>query len=644
MIAFIRKFLATRLVLALFALIILAFMITGFGTGGSGGIGTLSLGGDQIAKIGGMSISNNDAAARIQSEFENARAQQPGLTMAEFDRQGGIESTIDRLINSRAILAFGEKHGMVISDRLIDSEIAKTQAFYGVTGKFDRNVYLRVIGDRKLTEKDHRLDVKANLIADQIIPAAAGAARAPKELLTPYASLLLERRFGMSSFIPASSFMGAAPSEAEIKTFYDRNQARYTVPETRVVRYALFDRSRFEGKVSATDADIAAAYKADAAKYAASEKRVLAQAILQNEAAAKALAAKVRSGTPIAKAATDAGFEATTLDPQDKKAYAALSSAAVADAAFAAAQGGVTEPAKSGLGWHVVQVVRITTTAGKSVEQVRSELTPAIIKRKVDEALADMVVKMEDAIADGATFDEVVKAQGLTIVTTPAVTASGIAPSTPGYKAAAELTPILKDAFQSEVDDDPSVVTVVAGVRDAIAKLDRINAAAPKPLAEIQAQVAADTQADRAARAARKAATDLVTKVNAGTPLAKALSEASLPAAQPLAKQRLEIAQAGENVPPALATLFKLSAGKAKMIEEADGKGYTIIWLERLEAGNAKERPDLVQATEGELSKVLGNEYTQQLLEAIKADLGLQRNQATINAVKRSLLGGTATQ
>ena len=80
------------------------------------------------------------------------------------------------------------------------------------------------------------------------------------------------------------------------------------------------------------------------------------------------------------------------------------------------------------------------------------------------------------------------------------------------------------------------------------------------------------------------------------------------------------------------------------MVEETVGKGYLVVWLERLEAGNAKERPDLLAATEGELSRVLGDEYSQQLIAAMRADLGVTRNQAAIDAVKRQLLGGTAGQ
>jgi peptidyl-prolyl cis-trans isomerase D len=93
-----------------------------------------------------------------------------------------------------------------------------------------------------------------------------------------------------------------------------------------------------------------------------------------------------------------------------------------------------------------------------------------------------------------------------------------------------------------------------------------------------------------------------------------------------------------------LQLLFKLAKGKARMIESDDKKGYLIVWLERLTPGNAAARPDLVSATQAELSRVVGNEYVQQMLEAMKADLAVTKNAAAIAALRKSLISGTAAQ
>ncbi|MBK6490150.1 MAG: peptidyl-prolyl cis-trans isomerase [Sphingomonadales bacterium] len=167
------------------------------------------------------------------------------------------------------------------------------------------------------------------------------------------------------------------------------------------------------------------------------------------------IAARARSGIALSAAAKASGAEATTLAAQDQSAYAGLAaSPAIAKAAFAAAKGAILDPQKSPLGWLVVQVDAINRTGGKSLSDERAALSAQIVKQKVDVALADLVTKLEDAVADGSTFDDVIKAEGLSVETTPALTASGIAPDVPGFKAAAELQSILHDGFQAEVNDD----------------------------------------------------------------------------------------------------------------------------------------------------------------------------------------------
>src|SRR3546814_11765339 len=82
-----------------------------------------------------------------------------------------------------------------------------------------------------------------------------------------------------------------------------------------VIQYALFD-SAAVPVPAVTDAEIAKVYKDNAAQYAASETRRFAQVILPDQAAANALAAKVRGGTSLAAAAQAAGLSASTTGDQ----------------------------------------------------------------------------------------------------------------------------------------------------------------------------------------------------------------------------------------------------------------------------------------------------------------------------------------
>lgn len=641
MISFFRRALSSWLVLGLLALVMIAFIVTGVGT--PGGLDQLAGSGNNIAQVGGQKLTSQAAAQRIQAQLDAQRQQNPGLDMAAFVQSGAVDQTIDQIVNSLAFAEFGRQQGMVVSKRLVDAELASIPAFRGPTGNFDRTTFQAVLNQRKLTEAMVRDDITREKMLNSIIVPAAGASRAPLGLVSPYASLLLETRTGQVAFVPAAAVSsGAAPTDAEIAQFYQRNTARYTVPETRIVRYALFDRKRFEDKVAPTESEIAAAYKANERQYAPKDKRVLAQVIVPDQAKANAIVAAVRAGTPIAAAAQANGGEATTLAPQDQSDFAGLATPALARAAFSAARGEVVPPEKSGLGWHVVQVVSITRVPGKTIADMRAQLSAEISKRKLDGAVADFITKIEDAVADGASFDDVVKSEGLTVSTTPAVTGSGIAPDQPGYKAAPELQPILRDAFIADAEDDPAVTTLVQGQQFAFFDLDRVIPAAPRPLAAIRDQVAQDFLIDRSVRAARKIADDIAAKTQKGMSLAEAAGQAGvrLPAPQSVSVKRMDIARAQPGqIPPTVALLFSMAPNRTKVLQSREQPGWFIVRLASIIPGSASSQPGLIQATQNELARAIGEEYVEQLANAIRKDLDVRKNDKAVAALKRSLSG-----
>jgi peptidyl-prolyl cis-trans isomerase D len=645
MITFFRRILSSWVVLGLFALILVAFIVTGVNLPGGSGIGSLGSSSDAPAQIGRSDVPAKDVLQRTQAQFEAARRENPELTLPAFVRTGAVEQTVDELTSLRALERFANSEGMYASKRLIDGEIASIPAFRGPTGQFDRNIFLGIIGQQRLTEEGVRGDIGREKIATMIaVPVSAGL-RVPAGLATPYALALLETREGQVATVANNAIPAGKPAtDTEIQAYYKANSARYTAPETRSIRYARFDRTRFASGATPTDAEIAAAYKAKSAQFAGKETRVLTQVIVGDQATANAIAAKVKSGTPIETAAKAASAEATTLAEQDKAAYAGLSSSAVADAAFAASQGSVTAAGKSGLGWHVVRIDKIVRTSGKTLADAKATLIPEITKSKTDGLLADFITKIEDAIADGSTFDDVVKSEGLTAEVTPMITQSGLAPKDAGYTLPTDLAPILRDAFQAEAEDDATVIALSEGARYTLYDLDRITPAAPRPITEISTKIKTDIENDRASKAARAIAVAIAAKVSKGTPIAEALRSAgvSLAPARPVAAKRLDLIKLERNVPPTLETLFRMSKNQARLIELPDKSGWSVITLDKIIAAPAASEPGLVQSTQQQMIRIVGQEYSSQFANAVKAAVGAKRNPAAIAKLKRDLTGASA--
>lgn len=645
MLSFLRRFSKSPLGIGVFAIILIAFVVTLYE--GKSGFGLPGANGGSLATVGGGSIGEAEAIRRTQTQLEAARQQNPTLDMATFVAEGGAERTVEQMINGAALEAFAKSQGLIASRKLVDGAIASIPAFNGPNGKFDRATYLNLLAQRKIPESQLRQDFGREAVTKMLLIPIAGAARVPNGLVVPYASLLLEQRQGQIGAVPSEAFASNAPvTDADVSAFYARNIARYTVPERRVIKYAQFDRSRFEGKVVPTEAEIATAYKSRAGEYAGRQTRSFTQIIVPRQAQAATVLARVKAGSSMAAAARSIGLEALTVPNTDRAAFSRLTGADVAAAAFSVPKGSVAPLAKSGLGFHIVRVDDVATIAPRTLAQVRPELVASLSKIKTDNALADLVAKMEDDINGGATFDEVSKKYALASANTPPITASGLAPEVQGFQLPLELTPVLRDAFQADVGDDATVSAVGNGTSYVLYHMDRVIPSAAKPLAQIKPQVVADAQVDRASKAAKRAADAIAARINKGMPFAQALAGAGvkLPAAQPAGGRRIDIAQAGAKVPPPLALMFGMVEKRAKVLAVPQGAGWYIVYLDRIVPGDPREARPLIAATQQQLSRVIGDEYVAQFATAVKAKVGVKRNDAAIAGLKRSLTGGNAGQ
>ncbi len=595
-----------------------------------------------LVQVGDKKLTQQEMQDRLNNALERVRQQQPMLDMAQFVRTGGFDQVLNQVIDGMALEEYAGELGMVVSPAAIDGQIASIPAFQGFDGKFSQQRFDQFLSEQRITAEQVRSDIRRETLVQWLMAPIANPGPVPAELALPYASLMLERRKGSVGYIPIGAIApGNPPTEAELQAYYKKNVGRYTLPERRVVRYAVVTPAQFEAGAKATEAEIAAEYKKNAAQYAATTRRNLAQIIVADENAAKAIAAKVKAGTSMADAAKSAGLQASTVPNAEKEAFARASSPAIANAAFAGAQGAVVGPLRSPLGWHIVKVEGIEQVAGKSLDQVRGELAEAIAKTKLATALADVRAKIDSEIASNATFDELVAGSKLKAETSAPLFPDGRA--TTGGETAPDptLAQIAQAGFSMEPTDDPQLVALGSEGAFALVKTDRVVAAAPRPLAEIRPTVADDLVRSRQLDGARKAASAIVAKLSKGVPIAQAMKESglNLPAVQPLDASRGQLAQMGEQLPPPVRLMFSMAEKKAKAIPAPERGGYWIVQLDDIEEGNAKGNAALIGQTRGQLGQLIGNEYVEQFAAAARKAVKVKRNEAAIAALKAQLSG-----
>jgi peptidyl-prolyl cis-trans isomerase D len=624
-------------ILVLFGLLIAAsFAMTDL-SGSSFNLGGASR--DTLAKVGSLKVTDHDISQAMERRLSQVRQQDVEADYASI--AADFAPLLASLIDQRAIAAFAHENGFMLSKRLIDAEIAQIPGVRGLDGKPSEQAYAAFLNQQRMTDGELRQLIGDELMQRLLITPAMSSARMPVGMATPYASMLLETRQGEVALIPTEAFTsGLKPTDAQIQQFYAGNRDRYMVPEQRVLRLARIGSDQIAG-VKATDAEVQAYYRDNAATYAAKDLRSIEQVVVPDQKTAAEIAARAKGGATIAAAAAPAGTNAavSSIKDQTRQAYASAAGDRVAAAVFSAAQGSVVGPIQSDFGWVVAKVNSVRTEGGKTFEQARPEIEAKLTAEKRKNALADLVGKIEDQIADGANYQEAAQSAGLKVTETPPITASGSARGDPAFKLPPEMAPALKTGFELSADDEPVVETLPNDAGYVLVAPSRIIPAAPAPLASIRDTVVKDWIAKQAADRARSVAAQIAKAANGKASLGAAIQQtkAPVPAPRPIGARRIQLSQLGGQVPPPLAMLFTLGQGRARMVADPQGRGFYVVKVNKIVPGNALNQPAMIAQVQQEFSDALSSEYAEQFMAAIRKADGVKRNEDAIEATKKRI-------
>lgn len=642
MIGFFRRIFSSKIglaiVLAFIGLIALAFASADVsGTGTFGGVS----GSDRVAVVGDAKIGTAEFSRTASSAVEQIRQSDPTITMRAFVEQDGLNEVLDQMIDRYTLAEYARANGLRAGANLVNSEIMQIPAFRGADGNFSQQAYERALAQQRLSDAQVRADLELGLLAEQITLSAVRGARLPNKFANRYAGLLNERRKGSIAFIPSAAFAPKVdPTKEQLKAYYDANRSDFIRPERRTVRFATFGMENVNSRTTPSDAEIAARYKRDEDQYAASQSRSFTRLIVPTEDAANAIKSRVEGGESFSTVARELGFGTSEIESTDRTAYTATTSDAVANAAFAANQGAIATPVRGALGWHVTRVNSISNKAARTLADVTPELRETLTGELQIAALSDLSAKIEEQVDDGTPLSQVAEELGIEVTTTQPLTADGRVYGSRDQTAPAQLAAALETAFQMN-EGEPQLAEIVRGETYLVFEVGEITPSATAPIDEIKEPLTVAWRLDEGAKLA-KAASDRVMKLTTGDgSLAAAIKaeETRLPPADVVDLGRREIVGQNGQVPPPLALMFSMAQGTVKRLEATQNLGWFVIDLDSISAEPVDEDSPMIAATSQQLQAALVAEYSQQLTKAMAEEVGVERNQDALEAVRKQLLG-----
>ena len=594
---------------------------------------------DTLVKIGSEEVTDRDLSRAMDRRLSQVRQENPETDMSAI--AGEFEQLLGALVDAETLEAFASRFGFNLSKRLVDGQIANIPAAKGLNGQFSEQSYRAFLQQQRVTDEEVRWIIRNGLLQQLMIAPAVVNARAPVGMARPYASIMLEAREGDVAFVPTEAFRaGLNPTSADIQRFYAANQRRYMLPEQRVLRVAKIGPEQV-ASVQPSDKEIADYYNANRATYAPKETRVITQAVVPDQAAANAIVQRIRGGQAFAAAAAPAGFSAAdiSLGPQTREQFASVTNAQIAGAAWGAAQDALLGPIQSENGWHVIKIDSIERIGGRPLAAARGEISEKLAVDKRKQAIEAIVDTVQNAIDDGASFQEAAAAAKLNVTETPLIMGTGTSQSDPAYRFPAELAPALKTGFELAENEPPLVEALPNDGGYVMVAPARVIAAAPASLQSIRERVAQDWIAEQASQRARQLAQTIANKAQTAA-LPEAAKGTPVPVqVGPVGARRIQLSQFQGQVPPPIAMLFSLGQGKARMVA-GKGEGFYVVKVNRIVPGNALNQPQLIGRTQQEMQQSLSQEYGAQFLNAMRQAVGVKRNDKAIAAAKARILGG----
>jgi peptidyl-prolyl cis-trans isomerase D len=376
--------------------------------------------GSVLARVGSLKITRADfdrsfSATLRQQRLSRPQALQQGLPQRELARE----------INSRLYALLGRDMGLVVSDDIVRKRLKSMLAEYTGQGVTEQQALQYLLRSNDMSEDSMVALLRTQIVTERMVHAIADGAQAPGQMLTDAMKYRYEwRRAAYFKITAADLDKIPDPSDDDLKAYYKTISSRFMMPEYRDFSVLVLDKEAAGGKKAPTEDDLKAYYDSHKDNYATPEQRKIAQVIVNDEAAAKKLYADARAGNSLKALAAALGkdkasYVENTYSPNDLPQELA--------GAFDAKETGLQEPVKSPLGWHVLDIEKITPPAVKSFDSVKADIGKALAAANdAGDALYKLAGDVDDMVGGGQNLSEVAAHYGFKLHKFKGVDAKGL--------------------------------------------------------------------------------------------------------------------------------------------------------------------------------------------------------------------------
>ena len=596
--------------------ILFALLIVSFGVWGIGDIfRERSAAETTVASVGDLKIQADELQIAVRREMDRMNSMLGGNFTAEQAKQIGlIDTVLDRIVAANLLELEDRRLHLLVDDQVVRDAIIANPAFHNITGAFDRNIFTNTLASNQLTEDRYVGLLRQDIARGNLTGAIAGGAVAPVALVEPLFRTRNEKRTADMVLVASAKVSGIAePSDAELQEFYAKHEDVFRAPEYRGFTAVIMKPDDIAGSIEVPESKLREDYQARLEEFQTPDRRQLEQILVADEDKAKEVEAQLAAGkdfAAVAKEGADQSSDTVNLGWVKRDELPPE----LVDTTFALKEGEVGKPMQSGLGWHIIKVTGVEIGVTMPFEAVRDQLLKDAARERAADELYKRSNGIEDALAGGATLDQVVDKFGLKPTKIASVDPNGrdLAGKPVALPNAAE---ILRVAFTAE-QGQTTRMTETKDNGYFILHVDSVQASVIRPLADVKDRAKELFLAEKQNAAAEAEAKAISAAVTPEKSLAEIAADKQLAVTTTPAVMRKGGAQA-KVLPSVVARMFDIKPGETAVASAPDG--WYVVQLKTVEAPDpATDATSLTQVTE-------------QLTEGMRGDILAQFEKALRN-------------
>lgn len=378
-------------------------------------------GGDDVAKIGEVKISQQQFQQAIREQQDRLRGQMGGqFDPKMLDNPEARKAILDELINQRVLFIEANKKRMFASDQAIRQTIAGIDAFK-VDGKFSNERYESMLRAQGMTPAGFEAQLRQDLTLQQLAGGVGQSGIVSRTVAQRVVALQTEKREVMEYRLPLDSFLDKVKlADDAAKKFYDENAKQFEIAEQAKAEFVVLSMDAIASQLAVSDAEVKAWYDGHKDRYQQPEERRASHILIGSEKLGKDKAKDKANEVLQELKKAPSGFADLAKKYSDDPGSASkggdlgyfgrgMMVKPFEDAAYALKDGDVSGVVESDFGFHLIKVTGIHAAKEKPLPEVKAEIEAELKKTAASrkfaeaaEAFTNLVYEQSDSLKPAA--------------------------------------------------------------------------------------------------------------------------------------------------------------------------------------------------------------------------------------------------